>query len=350
MKSHGRTPTVFWSASFHGANGQAIVTARVAQLSDGISWRMAVYPAGPRGLLGFLRAVLVLWWTLVAGRGKQVYVVCSRSALGFLRDVPALLPSVFGVRVIVHAHGSELPDLLSRGMIWRMARYFYRRCEVIVPSTHLLAPLAEAGCKRIHLVENFSSPVARHGERPQTGEFRVLWNSNIMASKGIRELVEAARIAHADGLGIRLIILGRPIGDGEATTAEMSAFCRTLSAIDWVDLRGPVTPDAAARAVVEADLVALPSWYASECQPLAIVQAMSAGCKVIVADTPAMRATLGSYPGRLVEPEPNVIALAIMDEAASPALDPAAAAEATARFDPLRFDRQMAAILTTGKL
>jgi len=341
-----RTAAVFWSASFEAATGQALVTARVARANYGIAWRMAVFPTGLRGVAGFAQAALVLWAWILSGRCRLVYLVCSRSVAGFLRDVPALAAALLGLRVVVHAHGSDLPALLGRGAIGRIATALYRRCEIIVPSPHLLVPLAEAGCSRLHLVENFALPLPSSARREQGSKFSVLWNSNVMASKGIREVVEAARIAKAHGLDLVLVILGRPIGDLEATRAEMAAYLETLSGIDWIDLRGPVSPEKAGLAVAEADLVVLPSRYPSECQPLAIIQAMCAGRKVIVSDTPALRATLGTYPGRVVPAEPGSIAQAILELATSPEIDPTIMAEAAARFDPARFDARMAAILS----
>ena len=343
-----RRSAIFWSASFEGATGQALVTARVAYKYYGMVWRMAVFPTGLRGIAGFIRAALVLWGWILSGRCRLVYLVCSRSVVGFLRDVPALVAALLGVRVVVHVHGSDLPALLAKGAVGRLATTLYRRCEIIVPSQHLLAPLVEAGCCRLHLVENFALPLPSSNRRERENKFHIVWNSNVLASKGIKDLVEAARIARECGLDLVLVILGRPIGDFEATRAEMADYLETLSRIDWIDVRGPVSPQNAAIAVAEADLVALPSRYPSECQPLAIIQAMCAGRKVIVSDTPALRATLGTYPGLVVPVESTSIAKAILESASSPMIDPSSSAEALVRFDPARFDARMAAILSAA--
>lgn len=338
---------VFWTASFDSATGQALVTARVARSDYGIKWRMAIYPPAAKGIPGFARAVFTLWRSTLFGSYRLVYLVCSRSIPGFLRDIPALLTAFFGVRVVVHAHGSDLPDLLNKRFIGRIAKSLYSRCEIIVPSAHLLAPLTKYSCTRVHLVENFSRKIHSTNLHQKGRIFRILWNSNIMASKGIRELVEGAKLARASGLALELVILGRPLGDGKATLAEIEAYRDMLLNIDWIDIRGPVTPEVAELELTEADLVVLPSNYPSECQPLAIVQAMCAGRKLIVADTPALRATLGAYPGRLVPPEPKKIACAIFEESTTTAINSDAVAEAVARFDPARFDAKMTEILNS---
>ena len=89
-------------------------------------WIQAIYSGGRiRSLPTTLRATIVLWFALLLGKTETIYLVCSRSEGGFLRDVPALLPAVFGTRVIVHAHGSDIVDLLRRGRLSALARWLY---------------------------------------------------------------------------------------------------------------------------------------------------------------------------------------------------------------------------------
>jgi glycosyltransferase involved in cell wall biosynthesis len=336
---------VFWSASFDLTTGQALVTARVAKSNYGIKWSMAVYPPGVKGVLGFARATLILCNAILFGRCRVVYLVCSRSVLGFMRDIPALLPALFNIRVVVHVHGSDVSDLLSRRLIGVVAKFLYRRCEIIVPSLHLHKPLNERGCTNVYVIENFARMTFPTRPRNARETFQLLWNSNIMASKGIREFVEGALIARAAGVPLSLVVLGRPIADGEASRAEMEAYSETLLGLDWINVRGPVSPEMAERALIEADLVALPSRYPTECQPLAIVQAMCAGCKVIVADTPALRATMGSYNAWFVKPTADAISKAIVEAATTPNIDHGMKVAAMARFNPSLFDERMTAIL-----
>jgi glycosyltransferase involved in cell wall biosynthesis len=57
-----------------------------------------------------------------------------------------------------------------------------------------------------------------------------------------------------------------------------------------------------ARLITESDIVCLPSVYASECQPLAIIDAMYAGRKVLVSNSAPLKATVENYPAELVDP------------------------------------------------
>jgi glycosyltransferase involved in cell wall biosynthesis len=340
-----------WSVEFDKIDGQAIVTRRVVEQQKCVKWTSAIYkPGGGFALVTLLKAIARLWAVTIARKPDLIYIVCSRSGFGFIRDVPALACGLLGRRVVVHAHGSDLTDLLRRPLFGDFARYLYRHCEIIVPSRHLARDLAKLGMTSIHLCENFSlAAVAQNAKPSSTGAFHVLWNSNVLASKGIRELIAGAAMARRKGVPVRVTVLGRPLADANATCAEMSDFLTCIEKEEWVEVVGPVIPIQAQRYLCECDLVALPSTYKSECQPLAIIDAMCAGREVLVSATPALLSTVRGYPAYIVQPEPASIADALWAafesrKAKAPLLR-AMADDARARFSASRFDREMSQIL-----
>lgn len=345
----------WWSAELKDLTGQAIVTSRVVALLEGAETQAFVY-RGERlkSIVSWAWAALRLWASLPARRVRVLYLVCSRSTAGFLRDLPAYMTRLFGVRVLVHVHGSDIVDLCQRPGIGLLARGILARCELIIPSVHLLAPLRDLGMHQIHLCENFSeysAPVAFSLPRPTQGELRlsVLWNSNVMASKGFFAVADAIKSLVDEGKSIRLVVLGRPIGD---EVMDLRACQRALSRTlvkSWIEYLGPVDRPTAMRLLHEADVVCLPSHYSSECQPLAVIEAMCAGRQLIIADTSALRATAGDYPCVKVSgPVASEITLALRHVMEKPASDKAlqsAATHARQRFSPERFDRDMARLL-----
>ena len=352
--SSGARPLVLmWSARFDVENGQAIVTRRVADRQDAVTWIKAIYEPG--GGLMLLKAALSAVRALILialRRPAAVYAVGSRSTLGFVRDAPVLFTALFGVRVIVHVHGSDLPDLLARPGIGAVARALYRRCELIVPSAHLVPALEQLGCHSVQVCENFmaenTSPIAAPAYAD--GALRLLWNSNLMASKGLREAVEGARMARQGGAALTLTVLGRPIADEEASASDMASYAQSLANESWIDTIGTVPAQEARERVAAHDAVLLPSRYSSECQPLALIEAMAAAREIIARDTPALRATLGDYPARFTNGTSEAIAaqieaLKVEAEARAPGLREGAKA-ARRRFSPSRFDAEIAAVLT----
>lgn len=343
----GRARVAVWSADWRReTHGQALVTRRVvAALAGQVDWREAVYRGGAAGIPSVIRAKLRLWRAILLGV-RTVYMVTSRSTPGFLRDLPAFLASFAGCRVVAHAHGSDLIGLLAERWVSPLARALYRRCEVVVPSEHLVAPLGDLGIARVRVCENFAELPAPGGGGLGDGAFTVLWNSNVIASKGIFRLAEAMAELHAEGLPVRLRVLGFVLGDAEMSAEAARARLRALASEPWFDHVGPVPAEAALAELDRAEAVALPSHYPSECQPLAVIQAMCRGLPVILADTPALRATAGEYPAVFVsEPMVPALAEALRALAGSRPDLGAAAEEARARFSAGRFDREMAALL-----
>lgn len=345
----------WWSANLSVLTGQAIVTSRVVALLEKADTQAFVY-RGKRlkSIVSWVWAALRLGASLLARRVRLLYLVCSRSTAGFLRDMPAYLALLFGVRVLVHVHGSDIVDLCRRPGIGGIARNILARCELIVPSAHLLAPLRDLGLHRIHLCENFSeyiAPLVTSSPRTKQSErlLRVLWNSNVMASKGFFAVADAVKSLVDEGISIRLAVLGRPIGDEVMDLRTCQHALSQLVGQSWIEYSGPVDRSAAMRLLHEADVVCLPSRYSSECQPLAVIEAMCAGRQLVISDAPALRATVGDYPCEKVSDSvASEICVALRHVMERPASDEAlqsAAAHARLRFSPERFDRDMARLL-----
>lgn len=180
--------------------------------------------------------------------------------------------------------------------------------------------------------------------------FWVLWNSNIMATKGFFTTAEAVRHARSNGADINLIAVGKCIGDEQMNFQECQAALKSLQAETWFDYRGAVSRVEATGLLKDADAVCLPSVYSSECQPLALIEAMCAGRPIVIADTKALVETAGQYPCERVGLPPtaeNVAAVLTTMYEQTPDQDTllAAAKYARQRFSPERFDDQMRLIL-----
>jgi glycosyltransferase involved in cell wall biosynthesis len=320
-----------WSADYSENTGQALVTRHVTEKILPMLGGSRVYvflPSGrPLSILSWIRTVARLWRDRALRRFDALYLVCSRSNAGFIRDLPALLLSQTGIRIIVHSHGSDIISLLNGRLISPLARRAYRHCELVVPSMHVISALTKTPLAALHLCENFSKTSQHQIERPARGPaLSVLWNSNIMASKGAFDLFEAVHQLKRQGLSIDLKAIGRVLADDEFTQPIAEAALANVIEAGVIDFIGAVSADRAVQLLSNFDVVALPSRYSSELQPLALIEAMCNGCAIVAADTPALRATLGNYPADFV-PVRSIQALA---EALS-RLD----AEKT--FDPIRF-------------
>jgi glycosyltransferase involved in cell wall biosynthesis len=337
--------------------GQSLVTDRVdAILAPAGLVRFVLLPGLGRLALGvWLVAIATLARHTLAGRLHTLYVVCSRSTAGFVRDLPAYLTRFAGVRVVVHVHGSDIVDLLQQRPTGAVARWALRGCTLIVPSVHLVEPLARLGVRDCRVCENFVASAAAApapAAKARGGPFVVLWNSNVMASKGFFEVAEAVGQLHGDGLPVRMVALGAPLADEALSAADCAARLATLISRPWMDYRGPVDRAGARQALLNCDIVCLPSNYSSECQPLALLEAMCSGKLLLVADTAALRATVQDYPCEVVtQTDSKTLAHALRRsrDADGPHRDvllQAAGERARHRFSAERFDCQMREVLS----
>lgn len=295
-----------WSTSYDVINGQALVTKHVVEkVLPGIcKARLYIFPIGGgfRAICGWIIAWSRLWIDVLFRRIPRLYLVCSRSNLGFLRDVPALLTSIAGLRVVVHVHGSDLHDLLTSRIVSPLGRFLYTRCDVVVASQHqarLLSPFV----RKAILIENYMSAfrsdsgVLSHNMRGLS----VLWNSNIMSTKGFFDLIDAARALQAEGMDIVVNSIGLLVPDAEMTAAELSERFKVVRKLSWFTYLGQVSQVRSVELLADADVVALPS--VSEAQPVTIIEAMCFGRGVIIANLPTLLATVGDYPCEIVRPK-----------------------------------------------
>ncbi|MEL6829754.1 MAG: glycosyltransferase family 4 protein [Pseudomonadota bacterium] len=250
-------------------------------------------------VISWLAACFRLWKNALTLRNGTLYVVCSRSNFGFLRDLPALILANFNFRVVVHSHGSDILDLLTKRRISPLARAVYQGCELVVPSDHLRSPL-EDHTKHVEVCENFFQVTGLSQEWPQSQRFRVLWNSNIMSSKGFFDVAEAIARLVDKNCEIVLTVLGAAKGDLEMSLKDVLKKLSTYQRFEWVDFVGRVEHHTLSEYISQSDLIALPSRYPIESQGIAVIEGMCSGRALIVSDIPALQTTIRGYPSETV--------------------------------------------------
>ena len=119
--------------------------------------------------------------------------------------------------------------------------------------------------------------------------------------------LEEIRRLRESGLEISIEIFGSVIGCEYASQSECQKAINPYLDEEWVMFHGAKSRQDVIEALKSSDIVWLPSFYQSECQPLALIDAMVMGNFLIVSDSPALRATVGSYAGVLFLDEANTL-------------------------------------------
>lgn len=234
-------------------------------------------------------------------RSRRVYMTIATSFAGFVRDALFLWPAhLMGRRVVVHLHGGGYRRFyLSCGRLMRgVIRGTLNRVDVIVVEGDLLRSQFRFVARRAETVTVVRNGLSVADPRflvsrktlPTSGPIHVLYLSNMIPSKGYRDLLAACRELDAAGVDFRCDFCGEFLditgGLGSPTTPEEAKlrFLRDIEA--WglasrVEYHGVVRGDLKVRMLRRAHVFVLPTSYPWEGQPLSIIEALAAATPVI---------------------------------------------------------------------
>jgi glycosyltransferase involved in cell wall biosynthesis len=198
---------------------------------------------------------------------------------GFLRDGAIVwLSSRMGARVLMHLHGGDFDVFLEAcpGPVRWLVLKTLRRCQAVVVLTRdtqaQLARLLDP--ERVHHLPNFvrTELFSRSGptERDPAAKVEVLFVGWVIGTKGVRELLEAARSLP----GARFTLVGPIDPDFQAT---VSGELEELG--ERVRLLGRLSHEETAALYGQCDVFVLPTYR--EGFPVSVLEAMAASLPVV---------------------------------------------------------------------
>lgn len=297
-----------WCSDLSGIGGQSQVSKHVVKLLNGHLLKLFCYKKyfNSFDIFVYLMKVTQFLWFILRSK-NIVYLVNSRSSIGFIRDLPIyIIIHIFRVKCIIHSHGSDLINLLKeKPLLSKIAIFFLKNNCVIVPSQHVYDELISL-LPKITVVENFtevqeSQLIQSHifnSSNSQNCKIKIVWNSNIIYSKGFFQAADFVNKLYNQGLDVEFQVFGVPMECNLMSYINCKKRFMTYLEYSWFNYIGQVGRSEVIDAVTTCDIVALPSFYKSECQPLALIDAMVLGKYLIVSKSPAIRATYGEYCGK----------------------------------------------------
>jgi glycosyltransferase involved in cell wall biosynthesis len=261
-----------------------------------------------------LGAVWRTWRLARRFRPDVCYLPISQGAPGFARDALFTFAARWsGAAVVWHLRGGyfkEFHDRAPAPLRWfirfacrRVARVIVlgeslrRLFDGLVPKERVV--VAGNGINldeeaRAGLADGWAERARRAAEAP--GAIRVVYLSNLMASKGLFELLDAFKALLKEQPGARLSIAGAPYDPG--IEEKLAAALRDPelrgsdgeAAAEWL---GVVGGRSKWRLLGASDVFALPTYYDNEGQPWSIIEAMAARLPVLSTDHAAIAETLG---------------------------------------------------------
>jgi glycosyltransferase involved in cell wall biosynthesis len=237
--------------------------------------------------LAFMHAVR-LASAIVRRRPAIVYLPLAQNRLAVIRDMLLLSVALLGrSRVIAHVHGGGFAEFVESEPAWfsRPLRALLGRCAAIVAMSEWQRD------RLVRALPGISVSLVRHGtapapavERAPRERLRVLFlSSNLIATKGLFVVLEAAEIAEREGLAVDWQLAGTWSIERDRARARP-----LLEARSTVTFSGPLAPAEVEEAYAGADVFVFPT-TPIEGFGLVRIEAMAAGLPVITTEAGGAR-------------------------------------------------------------
>ena len=336
---------IIWAQKTERITGQSKVTSIVKELK--IHTKLIEFSLS----FSYLLSTISLFITVFTKQSKVLYFVPSRSKLGMLKDLPILIVASTNIRIIAHLHGSDSIAFLSYIIKIPILRRAYKNMVFISPSYIISQSIIELGFTCV-TIENFAKlqepqNVLSNVDCVEKEDVQlIVWNSNIMASKGVLELLEAVRLLNNDGINIHVVLFGAALSDTEMSSDKILQRLDIYSKLPYVSHLGPHSAGEIQKFLKQANMVVLPSRYPTECQPLSLIEAMLNSLKIIIADRDVLTETAGTYKNTIrVKPSVNGVYEGIINALELPVS--VCDKETIQRFSYERFTREFTTLVTS---
>lgn len=224
-----------------------------------------------------------------SGGADLAYIVLSQSIAGNLRDLFMLL-SVRARRVIVHLHGGGIKKAVyGRSTLIQIAnRVVFRRVEKVIVLSDSLRHQFDGIVphpRRIRVIPNFAEEgfFVDHQSiesKFARGPWRLVFLSNMIASKGYDDLIDAyAGFDPEEKLKCELHLAGAFLD-----ARREAEFRGRIGAEPSIHYRGSLDGQERTQLLRDAHVFVLPTYYPYEGQPVSLLEAYAAGCVVLTTD------------------------------------------------------------------
>lgn len=262
-------------------------------------------------ILNSIYCLIFLPIVFVTSRFNKVYFTCSRSKLGFIKDLQLIiLSSFFKKKIINHLHGADLKLFYENsGFLKRIVKWSYDKIDTnIVLLPEMKNQFSEFSNAKIEVVENcYSNELKSVNIDLESKKPQVLYLSNLIFSKGIFVFLEAAEQMLELRKDIIIKIAGAPMGDSYMTSQEAnlsfnekSNYLKELYPDRYFYL-GVVKGKSKENLLKESSIFVLPTFYITEAFPLTIIESMCFGNAIVTTKHNYLPYILNSKNGFLID-------------------------------------------------
>lgn len=220
----------------------------------------------------------------------SIYFLGSRTKLGFLRQLPFLTIAIIKrAKLINHLHGADFEQFSKKaGLLKSIIEWVYKKVDISIVLLEEMKDQFQAFPKmKLEVVPNAISEEFENLDIVFPKEKRILFLSNIMASKGIIEFLTASKQILKDDNSIRIDIAGDFISDNYMDKNQMKKKffklfeCIKKDFLERIFYHGSVSGKKKVDLLKSSSIFILPTYYPTEAYPISIIEAMATGNAVI---------------------------------------------------------------------
>jgi glycosyltransferase involved in cell wall biosynthesis len=248
-----------------------------------------------KNLRWFFDQVMVyakIFYTSVFKKYAIVHLNVGLETFSIIRDglIFFIVQKIFRKKVVLHVHGGYYLMHEPKG---RVLNFFldnmFRNAQRIIVLSDLEQEILEAryGKLPFYVFPNAVDTKSINGfkKEPPTAEIRFVFMGRINRTKGIYTITKSlsALSAYYDRFSLRIFGNGPDLNEWQEELAQLKGL--------QYSFEGVVGGDAKWEALCSSDVFLLPSLH-SEGMPIAMIEAMAAGCVVIVTDVASIKAVV----------------------------------------------------------
>lgn len=212
------------------------------------------------------------------------YFAITVKGFPFFKDALfALFIKLSGVKIVYHLHTkgistrqNRFPDNFLYNMIFKntdvilLSKYLYRDIQKYVP--HDRVCYCPNGIPEILMDQKRS-----FGNSVDAG-VKILFLSNLIASKGVYLILEACKILYDKRVSFHCTFVG---GEGDITIENIIKRAKELGIAGYIDCKGSLYGNDKTKEFMKADIFAFPTYYHNETYGLVNLEAMQYSLPVI---------------------------------------------------------------------
>ena len=238
----------------------------------------------------YLYSILILPLIILFTNSQTIYFIGSRSKFGFLRQFPFLAISIFkNSRLINHLHGADFKSFyLKSGLLKPLIHWVYSQVDTTIILLEQMRDQFDSfpGVK-LKVVPNAVAEAFENISPNFPKKETIIYLSNIMASKGIIEFMEASKLLLKNNTKIKINIAGGFLGDHLMNKSKIKAtFYELYQPLklkypNQIEYHGIVQGEKKLDLLNKSCLFILPTYYPTEAYPISIIEAMATGNAII---------------------------------------------------------------------